>query len=60
MLQRVREQLDESLPGTGGGKNPKDELLVKVLFLLPLCLVLLCYYRSFLQVSCSTIVFLKW
>ncbi|KAG6750706.1 hypothetical protein POTOM_045215 [Populus tomentosa] len=43
------EQLDESLPGTGGGKNPKDELLVKVLFLLPLCLVLLCYYRSFLQ-----------
>lgn len=47
--QRVREQLDESLPGTGGGKNPKDELLVKVLFLLPLCLVLLCYYRSFLQ-----------
>ncbi|KAJ6360042.1 hypothetical protein OIU85_004813 [Salix viminalis] len=47
--QRVREQLDESLPGTGGGKNPKDELLVKALFLLPLCLVLLCYYRSFLQ-----------
>ncbi|CAK7341203.1 unnamed protein product [Dovyalis caffra] len=53
--QRVREQLDESLPGTGGGKNPKDELLVTFLFLLPLCLVLLCYYRLFLQTSRSSL-----
>ena len=34
MLQNVREQLEESLPGTGGGKNSNDELLVKFLFLL--------------------------
>ncbi|XAR53579.1 Glucuronosyltransferase [Bertholletia excelsa] len=47
--QNVREQLEESLPGTGGGRNPNDELLVKVLFLLPLFALLFCYYRSFLQ-----------
>ncbi|KAB1202913.1 putative glucuronosyltransferase PGSIP6 [Morella rubra] len=33
--QDVREQLEESLPGTGGGRNRKDDLLVKLLFLLP-------------------------
>ncbi|KAK8542957.1 hypothetical protein V6N12_015532 [Hibiscus sabdariffa] len=37
--QNIREQLDESLPGTGGGKNPNDELRVKFLFLLPFCRV---------------------
>ncbi|KAL3523724.1 hypothetical protein ACH5RR_016558 [Cinchona calisaya] len=47
--QNIRVQLEESLPGTGGGKNPKDELLVKFLFLLPFLLLLFCYYRSFLQ-----------
>ncbi|XWS58434.1 hypothetical protein CRYUN_Cryun08bG0033400 [Craigia yunnanensis] len=51
--QNVREQLEESLPGTGGGKNPNDELLVKVLFLLPFCALLFCYYRSFLQTGGS-------
>ncbi|XWS64775.1 hypothetical protein CRYUN_Cryun05aG0032600 [Craigia yunnanensis] len=45
----VREQLEESLPGTGGGKNPNDELLVEFLFLLPFCSLLFCCYRSFLQ-----------
>ncbi|XWS64778.1 hypothetical protein CRYUN_Cryun05aG0032900 [Craigia yunnanensis] len=45
----VREQLEESLPGTGGGKNPNDELLVEFLFLLPFCALLFCCYRSFLQ-----------
>lgn len=51
MLQNVRVQLQESLPGTGGGKNSSDELLVKFLYLLPLLVIAFCYYRSFLQVS---------
>lgn len=50
MLQNARVQLEESLPGTGGGRNPNEELLVKFLFLLPLSILLFCYYRSFLQV----------
>ena len=45
-------KLEETLPGTGGGKNQKDEFVVKLLFLLPLCGVLFCVYRS-LQVSTS-------
>ncbi|KAL7252530.1 hypothetical protein ACSBR1_007149 [Camellia fascicularis] len=48
--QNAREHLEETLPGTGGGKNPKDEILVKLLFLLPLFTLLFCYYRSFLQI----------
>ncbi|TYG87246.1 hypothetical protein ES288_A13G198500v1 [Gossypium darwinii] len=51
--QNVREQLKESLPGTGGGKNPTDELLVKFLFLLPFCALLFCFYRSFVQTGGS-------
>ncbi|XP_009779488.1 inositol phosphorylceramide glucuronosyltransferase 1 [Nicotiana sylvestris] len=47
--QNVRVRLQESLPGTGGGKNPRDELLVKFLFLFPLLLIIFCYYRSFLK-----------
>ncbi|KAJ0079652.1 hypothetical protein Patl1_23111 [Pistacia atlantica] len=46
----VRIRLEETLPGTGGGGNPNDDVLVKVLFLLPLCALLFCYYRSFLQI----------
>ncbi|XP_010024933.2 inositol phosphorylceramide glucuronosyltransferase 1 [Eucalyptus grandis] len=48
--QNVREKLADSLPGTGGGRNPNDELLVKFLFLLPLCLLFFGYYRSLPQV----------
>lgn len=47
--QNVREQLEDSLPGTGGGTNPNVNLLVKFLFLLPVAAVFLCYYRSFIQ-----------
>ncbi|KDP23737.1 hypothetical protein JCGZ_23570 [Jatropha curcas] len=47
--QNARERLEDSLPGTGGGRNPNDSLLVKFLFFLPLCAVLFLYYRSFLQ-----------
>nr|GEV23810.1 inositol phosphorylceramide glucuronosyltransferase 1-like [Tanacetum cinerariifolium] len=47
--QDVRDQLEESLPGTRGGRNPHDVLLVKFLFLLPVFILLFCYYRSFLQ-----------
>ncbi|KAL2600805.1 hypothetical protein AAZV13_10G132300 [Glycine max] len=48
-VDNVREQLEESLPGTGGGQNPKDNYLVKFLFLLPFCAVLFCCCRSFLK-----------
>ncbi|KAK9919411.1 hypothetical protein M0R45_028004 [Rubus argutus] len=47
--QNVREGLKESLPGTGGGRNPNDALVVKILFLIPFLALLFCYYRSFLQ-----------
>ncbi|XP_057424029.1 inositol phosphorylceramide glucuronosyltransferase 1-like [Lotus japonicus] len=47
--QNVREQLKESLPGTAGGQNPKDDFLVKFLFLLPFCALLFCCYRAFLK-----------
>ncbi|KAF7805221.1 inositol phosphorylceramide glucuronosyltransferase 1 [Senna tora] len=47
--QNVREQLQESLPGTAGGRNPKDDFLVKFLFLLPFCALLFCCYQSFLK-----------
>lgn len=50
ILQNVREQLPESLPGTGGGGNPNDNFLVKFLLLLPFCALFFCYYRSLLQV----------
>ncbi|XP_058094528.1 inositol phosphorylceramide glucuronosyltransferase 1-like [Magnolia sinica] len=49
LWQNVRERLQESLPGTGGGRNPNEQLLVNFLFLLPICVLFLCYYRSFLQ-----------
>ncbi|KAJ9682465.1 hypothetical protein PVL29_018395 [Vitis rotundifolia] len=47
--QNVREQLVGSLPGTEGGRNPNDTILVNFLFLIPLLALLFCYYRSFLQ-----------
>ncbi|XP_019439927.1 PREDICTED: inositol phosphorylceramide glucuronosyltransferase 1 [Lupinus angustifolius] len=47
--QNVREQLEESLPGTGGGQNPNDDFLLKFLLLLPFCAILFCCYRSFLK-----------
>ncbi|GMN25810.1 hypothetical protein TIFTF001_001066 [Ficus carica] len=47
--QNVREQLPESLPGTGGGGNPNDNFIVKFLLLLPFCALFFCYYRSLLQ-----------
>ncbi|KAF5795547.1 putative glucuronosyltransferase [Helianthus annuus] len=47
--QNIRDQLEETLPGTRGGRNPHDEFIVKFLFLLPLLTLLFCYYRSSLQ-----------
>ncbi|KAK9292970.1 hypothetical protein L1049_020952 [Liquidambar formosana] len=47
--QNVREQLVDSLPGTGGGRNPNDDLLVNFLFLLPFIAVLICNYQLFLR-----------
>ncbi|XP_073148253.1 inositol phosphorylceramide glucuronosyltransferase 1 [Henckelia pumila] len=47
--QDVRVKLEASLPGTAGGQNPKDEVVVKFLILLPLVFLIFCYYRSYLQ-----------
>ncbi|KQJ83610.1 hypothetical protein BRADI_5g15780v3 [Brachypodium distachyon] len=47
--QDIRQKLEESLPGTGGGKNPHDQLVVKILFILPFCLLLFGYYQSCFQ-----------
>lgn len=47
--QNIRERLEETLPGTGEGRNPSDEHVVKLLFLIPFCALLLCYYRTILQ-----------
>ncbi|XP_010413938.1 PREDICTED: inositol phosphorylceramide glucuronosyltransferase 1-like [Camelina sativa] len=42
----IRVRLEETLPGTGGGKTPNDEFMVKFLFLLPLFGLSFCLYRS--------------
>ncbi|KAL3629085.1 Inositol phosphorylceramide glucuronosyltransferase 1 [Castilleja foliolosa] len=47
--QKTRMKLKETLPGTGRGQNPNDELLVISLTLLPFVILLFCYYRSYLQ-----------
>ncbi|KAM3242333.1 hypothetical protein ACQJBY_054795 [Aegilops geniculata] len=49
--QDVRQNLEESLPGTGGGKNPRDQLVVKILFILPFCMLLCGYYGSCFQTN---------
>ncbi|XP_008807617.1 inositol phosphorylceramide glucuronosyltransferase 1 [Phoenix dactylifera] len=49
--QNVREQLEESLPGTGGGTSRNEQLLLKVLFAIPICALLFCYYRSCIQIN---------
>lgn len=46
LWQDIRQRVEESLPGTGGGRIPQDELLVKILFFLPF-LGLLCTFRHF-------------
>ncbi|RYQ91037.1 hypothetical protein Ahy_B09g096909 isoform B [Arachis hypogaea] len=52
MVQNIREKLEESLPGTRGGQNPKDSLIVKFLFLFPICVVLFCCYHSYQKNPC--------
>ncbi|KAL5701928.1 Inositol phosphorylceramide glucuronosyltransferase 1 [Ranunculus cassubicifolius] len=47
--QKVRVNLEDSLPGTGGGRNPNEDLMFKFILLLPIVTLLCCYYRSFLQ-----------
>nr|AIL52751.1 putative glucuronosyltransferase PGSIP6-like protein [Dendrobium officinale] len=49
--QNARMQLKESLPGTGGGTNPSERLLIKFLFAFPIIVLLICYYRSCSQVN---------
>lgn len=58
-MQNVREGLKDSLPGTGGGRNPNDALVVKILFSVPVLALLFCYYRSFLQVSNCVITYIQ-
>ncbi|XP_042049732.1 inositol phosphorylceramide glucuronosyltransferase 1-like isoform X1 [Salvia splendens] len=47
--QNTRIELEETLPGTGGGQNPNEDLLVKFLILLPLAFFVFCYCHSSLQ-----------
>ncbi|KAI4338618.1 hypothetical protein MLD38_023654 [Melastoma candidum] len=49
--QTVRDQLDDALPWTGGGSNPKTNFLVKFLFILPICIVLLGSTNHFCRCS---------
>ncbi|KNA09633.1 hypothetical protein SOVF_151810 [Spinacia oleracea] len=49
LWQDIRQKVEESLPGTGGGRNPQDDFLVKALFLLPLIGLIFLYNRSLLQ-----------
>ncbi|EEC77645.1 inositol phosphorylceramide glucuronosyltransferase 1 [Oryza sativa Japonica Group] len=49
--QDVRQTLEESLPGTGGGRSPHDQLVVKVLFILPVLLLSFGYYQSCFQTN---------
>ncbi|XP_072988806.1 inositol phosphorylceramide glucuronosyltransferase 1 [Typha latifolia] len=49
--QNVRERLEESLPGTGGGRNPHDQLVVRILFILPFCLLFFGIYQPCLQTN---------
>ncbi|KAI4303031.1 hypothetical protein MLD38_038711 [Melastoma candidum] len=46
--QTVRGQLNVALPGTGQGSNPKTYFLVRFLFILSICLVLLWFHKSLL------------
>uniref|UniRef100_A0A0D9W768 Hexosyltransferase n=1 Tax=Leersia perrieri TaxID=77586 RepID=A0A0D9W768_9ORYZ len=49
--QDIRQTLEESLPGTGGGRNPHDQFVVKILFILPVLLLLFGYYQSCFQTN---------
>lgn len=51
LWQNIREQLEETLPGTGGGSIPNEQLLVRFLYVLPICALLLCWYRSYRQLN---------
>lgn len=49
LWQDIRQRVEESLPGTGGGRIPQDELLVKILFFLPFLGLLCTFHRFCLQ-----------
>ncbi|KAL9247998.1 hypothetical protein vseg_021365 [Gypsophila vaccaria] len=51
LWQDIRLKVEESLPGTGGGRNPGDELWVKSLFVIPFLGLVFIFYRIFLQAS---------
>ncbi|KAK9691717.1 hypothetical protein RND81_09G214200 [Saponaria officinalis] len=51
LWQDIRRNVEESLPGTGGGRNPGDELWVKSLFVIPILGLIFIFYRIFLQAS---------
>lgn len=51
LWQNIREQLEETLPGTGGGSIPNEQLLVRFMYVLPICALLLCWYRSYRQLN---------
>ncbi|KAJ3690125.1 hypothetical protein LUZ61_019289 [Rhynchospora tenuis] len=47
--QEIRNRVEASLPGTGGGKNPHDQHIVFILFLLPFFVLIPIYYRTLIQ-----------
>ncbi|EPS68223.1 hypothetical protein M569_06549, partial [Genlisea aurea] len=62
--EKVRVKLEATLPGTGGGQNPKDRLLVTFLFVVPFLVLVFCYNRSNLQTRALfdhiRLVYYKW
>ncbi|PPS00318.1 hypothetical protein GOBAR_AA20349 [Gossypium barbadense] len=51
--QNVGERLEETLPGTGGGKNPNDELLTKVPVYLGGISVFVCFMAAVVSLGIS-------
>ncbi|KAL8166673.1 hypothetical protein V2J09_008172 [Rumex salicifolius] len=47
--QEIRQTIEATLPGTGGGHSPNEAILVNFLFLLPVLFLVVLYYRSLLQ-----------
>lgn len=47
--QEIRNRVEASMPGTGGGKSPRDQFIVTILLLLPFFVLIPIYYQSLVQ-----------
>ncbi|KAK4353389.1 hypothetical protein RND71_028907 [Anisodus tanguticus] len=54
--QNVRVRLQESLPGTGGGKNPRDELIPKVPAFLGGISICVCFAAALVSLGLSLVI----